>query len=110
MLFYILSNVPLPLVIIRYDCFLLISFADLKIVQFFRSPVLFLCTVIGLLMMMGGETTTRTPDASQETYIKYETVKGYFLQDDDKTDSSKFNFVGHFLDFHMIVLSYSQRT
>jgi hypothetical protein len=110
MLFYILPHVSMSLVIIRYDCFLPISFADLKIVRFFRSPILFLCTVVGLFMMMGGETTTRAPDASQETYIKYETVGGYFLQDDDKTDSSKFNFVGLFLSFHIIVLSYSQRT
>ena len=110
MLFYILSHVSMSLVIIHYDYFLLISFADWKIVRFFRSPILFLCTVIGLFMMMGGETTTRTPDASQETYIKYETVKGYFLQDDDKTDSSEFNFVGLFMGFHIIVLSYSQRT
>lgn len=55
-------------------------------------PILFLCTIIGLFIIMGGETTTRAPDVSQETYIKYETVKGYFLQDDDKTDSSEFNF------------------
>ena len=107
MLFYILSHVFISPVIIRYDYFLLISFADLKIVRFFRSPVLFLCTVIGLFMMMGGETTTRTPDASQETYIKYETVKGYFLQDDDGTDSSEFNFVGLLPGFHIIVLPYS---
>ncbi|OCL05838.1 phosphoglycerate mutase-like protein [Glonium stellatum] len=41
---------------------------------------------------MGGETATSRTGASQNTYIKYETIKGYFLQDDDKTDSSEFNF------------------
>ncbi|KAF2186159.1 phosphoglycerate mutase family protein [Zopfia rhizophila CBS 207.26] len=41
---------------------------------------------------MHGATNLATPDAPRSTHLKYSTVKGYFMQSEDDTDSSNFDF------------------
>ncbi|OCK75126.1 phosphoglycerate mutase-like protein [Lepidopterella palustris CBS 459.81] len=41
---------------------------------------------------MRSDTSLNVPSAPQASHIKYTTIKGYFLQSEDSTDSSTFNF------------------
>lgn len=46
-------------------------------------------------MVMGETPATASPDAPgiEESFLKYETVVTYFLQDDLKTDPATFDYV-----------------
>jgi hypothetical protein len=38
-----------------------------------------------------------------ESYLEYSTVKGYFLQDEDDTDPSRFDYVCFYLILFLVV-------
>lgn len=56
-----------------------------------RSLSLFSTVVLGLLVVAGDALLNST--VQWPVYIKYETVTGYFLQDDPSTNATTFNYV-----------------
>lgn len=65
---------------------LLLIHADL-----YRPLLLFLTIVLAGLMAMSESLAMAR--RSTESYLTYSTVKGYFLQDEEDTDSRKFDYV-----------------
>ncbi|KAF2475313.1 phosphoglycerate mutase-like protein [Lindgomyces ingoldianus] len=55
-------------------------------------PFLFIVTILVLFFIMHGATTLDPEATASSSHFKYTTVKGYFLQSEDNTDSSKFDF------------------
>lgn len=56
-----------------------------------RPLLLFLTIVLAGLMAMSE--SLATAKRSTESYLTYSTVKGYFLQDEEDTDSRNFDYV-----------------
>jgi hypothetical protein len=62
-------------------------------------PALFLITIFLTFLTMGDATahlpTFKRPELGDGTpfYLEYETVSGFFLQDDNSTDGSTFDYV-----------------
>lgn len=52
------------------------------------SPILFIATLFAVYFVIMGETPK--PEA---TYLKFETVRGYFLQDEPGTEEKGFDYV-----------------
>lgn len=48
---------------------------------------------VAALLLAGGDARTLTTRAKSNGYIKYNTVKGYFLQDDPATNATTFDYV-----------------
>lgn len=57
------------------------------------SPVLFATTVLLALLFSMGESTRAAYTSSNSSYLKYTTVTGFFLQDDNSTDAKTFDYV-----------------
>lgn len=50
---------------------------------------------IATLLLSCGDARTLATRAKDKGYIKYSTVKGYFLQDDPSTNATTFDYVRH---------------
>lgn len=55
------------------------------------SPILFIATLFAAYFVMMGE----TPKV-EGTHLKFETVRGYFLQDEQGTEEKGFDYVSLF--------------
>ena len=66
--------------------FMLLIHTDL-----YRPLLLFLTIILAGFMAMSESLATANRNA--ESYLTYSTVKGYFLQDEEDTDSSRFDYV-----------------
>lgn len=66
----------------------------------YRPLLLFLTIILAGFMAMTESLATANRNA--ESYLTYSTVKGYFLQDEEDTDSSRFDYV---FPLHLRLLS-----
>lgn len=54
---------------------------------------LVIVAVVAGFLFAGGDARTLATRAKKDGYIKYTTVKGYFLQDDPSTNATTFDYV-----------------
>jgi len=55
--------------------------------------LLFAATFVVLFWMVMDVTASRTPHPAAKGYYRYETITGFFKQDDPSTDPRTFNYV-----------------
>ena len=58
-----------------------------------NRPILFIATLLYLFFMMQGVSDTESFAKPGDFHFEYTTITGYFLQSENDTDDSKFNFV-----------------
>jgi hypothetical protein len=65
-----------------------------KLTKDFRPTLFFLTVVVALFVVMG-EAPNDEPQlpVTASSFLRYQTLNGYFLQDDPKTNPSTFNYV-----------------